>query len=103
MKYNTMTHTALICTDGTRKVEGQKIILEEYPEFECYSYTEGCTFFVCEYESGRSFATALSLKIAKERAIKNIDNAGIKKVRAAIKDSIKQYGYANKRTQNKQT
>jgi hypothetical protein len=87
-----MTHT-----DGTKELEGQKVILEEYPEFEYYSYIEGCAVFVCEYESGRSLGSGLTLRMAKGRAIKNLSNAGMENVKIMIEKSIKRYGYANKR------
>ena len=97
MKYNTMTDAAVIYTDGTKEINGQKIILKEYPELEFYSYAEDWLFFVCEYESGRSLGSAPTLRMAKERALKNIAKVGIVKIKTMIQDSIKQYGYANKK------
>ncbi len=93
-----MTHAATISTDGTKKINGRKIILKEFPEFDYYSYCSGWIWYICEYESGRAFGSGSLLRIAKEMAIKNITIVGVKKFRDMIKESIKQYGYANKRS-----
>ena len=95
MKYNTMTCAAVFCTDGKKEVSGVKITINEYPEFNCYGYSDGFLYHVCEYESGRSLGSGLNKSRALSVAIKNINNAGIEKTKAMLKISIKKYGIAN--------
>ena len=78
MKYNTMTHAAMLCTDGTN------------------GYADGFLYHICEFKSGRAFGSGLNKSHALSKAVKNINKAGIEKVKAMIKTSIEKYGIANK-------
>ena len=96
MKYNTMTHAAMLCADGTKEINGVKTTIKEYPEFNCYGYADGFLYHICEFKSGRAFGSGLNKSHALSKAVKNINKAGIEKVKAMIKTSIEKYGIANK-------
>ena len=93
MQYNTRINN----TD-TKKVEGKKIILKEYPEIECYGYDNGFIYYVCELSTGMSISTGYNQKKAKLNAIEKLKKAGIGEFRKMIAESIKEYGCANERT-----
>ena len=79
-----------------KQVKGRRVNLGGPTEFNFFYYNGMSGYCICELESGFSLATDDTLKMAKNRAIKNLKNTTIKKFRQMIKKCIKKHGYANK-------
>jgi hypothetical protein len=87
------THTVA----GYVRVNGRKLNIVEYPDFEFFSYRTGRGYFVCEKQTGLALAWGKRLKFAKKEGLRRMGSMPLEAFKALIKTRLERYGYANKK------
>lgn len=87
------THTVA----GYVRVNGHKLKITEYPDFEFFSYRTGRGYFVCEKQTGLALAWGKKLKLAKKESIRRMGFMTLEAFETLIKTRLERYGYANKK------
>lgn len=83
---------------GQVRVNGRKLVIKEYPNYEFFSYRcSGKGYFVCEKSTGLSLCWGKKLGIAKRGAIALIQAMGYSSFKAKIRACIGMYGGTNKK------
>ena len=80
---------------GYVRVNGRKLNIVEYPDFEFFSYRTGRGYFVCEKQTGLALAWGKRLKFAKKHSIRRMGSMALKEFELLIKTQLKRYGFAN--------
>lgn len=84
-------HTVLGCI----RVNGRKLKIDEYPDFDFFSYKTYRGYFVCEKQTGLALAWGKRLKLAKKESIKRMNIMEQKGFKKLITTRLKRYGRAN--------
>lgn len=85
------THTVM----GYNRVDGRKLKITKYSDFEFFSYRTGRGYFVCENQTGLALAWGKKLKLAKKESIRRMGLMPLEKFKLLIKTQLERYGYAN--------
>ena len=83
---------------GLVKVNGRKLVIKEYPDYEFFSYR--CSeqgYFICEKSTGLSLCWGKKLKLAKSGAISLIKAMGYSGFKSRVRTCIGRYGTTNKK------
>lgn len=81
---------------GRIRVNGRKLKIAKYPDFEFFSYRTGRGYFICEKQTGLALAWDKKLKQAKKESLRRMASMAPKDVKQRIEACLKRYGYVNK-------